>query len=139
MNFNVREPLHSEGFWLYRRLFALLMAADAARVIIRSPVLEPAAAVRVAAFLAIAYWLWFRIRTVFATKGGLELNVGGAVRLIAWRDVADIREMPWMTLQPSWHPKLYQVDLVGDESLDFVGRRNARAIVVKFVRADAEQ
>jgi hypothetical protein len=130
MSSEVGERLHSVVFQLYRRLFALLLAWDAARVLWNRE-LGLEVVLRAGAFLALSYWLWFRARTVFATKPGLELRLGVTVRKIAWQDVADVREMPWMTLHPPWYPKLYQVDLVGGEAFDFVGRRDARAIVIK--------
>src|SRR5882724_11012601 len=128
----VRQRLHSVVFHGYRRLFAVLLVADAGRVVRNllagtQPSLGPFdTLLHATAFSLLAYFLWFRCRTVFASEVGLELGYGTDVRLVPWKLVVSLREMPWMSLQPPWHPKLYQLDLVGGETIDFVGRRDVR-------------
>jgi len=130
-----RQRLHSVTFHWLRRVFALLLAADAVRVSLGlwSEALPGAGGLSVAlhagAFLLLAYYLWFRARLVFATARGIELVSGGTLRVVSWDNVIDLREMPWMTIHPPWYPKLYQLELRDGESLDFIGRRDARAVV----------
>lgn len=131
----MRRRLHSVGFFWLRRVFAVLLVTDAGRVVrdqwFESQAAEaPLVAVfHAGAFLLVAYLLWSRGKSVFATEVGLELGSGKELRLIPWGRVTDLREMPWMSLHPPWYPKRYQLDLADGESLDFVGRRDARAIV----------
>jgi len=130
----MRQRLHSLTFHWLRRVFAVLLAADALRASFdlwsewRVGAEALSAVLHVGTFLLLAFHLWFRGRTVFATDQGLELVAGGVVRVVPWPRL-DLREMPWMTLHPPWYPRLYQLDLPDGASLDFVGRRNAVAIV----------
>jgi hypothetical protein len=130
-----RQRLHSLTFHWLRRIFTVLLAADALRAsfsLWSEPLVGGKAlstVLHVGTFLLLALILWFRGRTVFATDDGLELVSGGVVRVVPWLSLVDLREMPWMTLHPPWYPKLYQLDLLDGESLDFIGRRNAVAIV----------
>jgi len=135
-----RRRLHSWTFRWQQRLFALMFLCDVYRVVRRVAaavsrhlllgLLEPT--LHVGALLLVAYLLWSRAKTVVATRAGLELRVGDRLRLIPWRQVFDLREMPRMTLQPPWLPRLYQLDLTSGEALDFVGVRRAREIVIEF-------
>jgi hypothetical protein len=130
-----RQRLHSLTFHWLRRTFAVLLAADALRACLglwsEPPVGWRALStvLHVGTFLLLALILWFRGRTVFATDYGLELVSGGVTRVVPWPRLIDLRETPWMTLHPPWYPKLYQLDLLDDESLDFIDRRNAVTIV----------
>jgi hypothetical protein len=134
-----RRRLHSVWFYWYGRIFAMLLAGDAVRVIARvwfqaEPVERLLSGVfHAIAFALLAYFLWTRGKTVIATDKGLELGLAGKVRVVPWERVASLREMPWMSLHPPWYPKLYQLDFSDGESLDFVGRRDARAIVSEWV------
>jgi hypothetical protein len=136
-----RVRLHSLSMLVLARVFALLLAASTVGV-----VQEQAAAVsRVGALRAIGEGalhvllialvvglLWFR-RRVIATRAGLEVAIGRKQRLIPWSRVIDVRELPWLRQNPPWHPKLWQVDLRGGESFDFIGIRRAREIVASFI------
>src|SRR4051812_23726083 len=105
-----RLRLHSLTFHWLRRLFAVLLAADALRTCIglwsERPVGWKAlsAVLHVGTFLLLALILWFRGRMVFATDDGLELVSGGVVRVVPWLSLVGLREMPWMTLHPPWYP-----------------------------------
>ena len=84
--------------------------------------------------LGLLVWLlWFR-RQVIATRAGLEVAKGKQRRLIPWSQVVDIRELPWLRQNPPWQPRMWQVDLLGGESVDFIGVRNAREIVASFIQ-----
>jgi hypothetical protein len=131
-----RRRLHSLAFLWFMRLFALLVVADASRVVhhlLFRTARTPSAAeglLQAGACLLLAYFLWFRARALFVTALGLEIRLGSSVRIIPWDDVIDLREVRWMTLQPRWHPRWFQIDLAGGEALEFVGRRDARQIVI---------
>ncbi len=135
----MRLRLHSLGFRWFMRLFGVLLAADATRVL-RLRLLGWSAtgggedALHVLAFALIAYLLCFRARSIHATDGGLEIRSGSRLRVIPWARVATLREVSWMSLHPPWYPKRYEVELMNGDVLEFVGRRDARK-VVESIRA----
>ena len=137
-----RIRLHSLSMLVLARVFAVLLAASMVRVVQE----QAGALARVGAaravgegvlhvlLLALLVWLlWFR-RQVIATRAGLEVAKGKQRRLIPWSQVVDIRELPWLRQNPPWQPRMWQVDLLGGESVDFIGVRNAREIVASFIQ-----
>ena len=98
------------------------------------------ASVHVAFVLAVACLLWFRPKAVVATEGGLAVGSGKRARLIPWKRVLDVQELPWIRLSPPWYPKMWQVELDDGERFDFCGVRKAHQIVIEFVkRSEARQ
>src|SRR6187549_334080 len=124
--------LHSRGFALFTRLGSLLLLLSVVPLVHSETLIE--ASIHVTLALALAWLLWFRSKTVVATKDGLALGSGKRLRLIPWSRVLDVRELPWIRVSPPWYPKMWQVDLDHDERFDFCGVRKAREIVIEFVR-----
>jgi hypothetical protein len=130
--------LHSRGFALFTRLASLLLLLSLLFLVRSESILE--ASIHVALVLALAWLLCFRSKSVVATKEGLAVGSGKRIRLIPWSRVLDVRELPWIRVSPPWYPKMWQVDLDGDERFDFCGVRKAREIVIEFVkRSEARQ
>jgi hypothetical protein len=129
------EPLHSAGFRWLMRLFAVLLAADAGRVVVHqgrhcSTVSSCTnALLHAGSCLLFAYFLWFREKRVFAASSGLIVRTGSFTRIVPWSDVVNWCEVRSMTWHPPWYPKRYVVDLRDDEAIEFVGRRDALKIV----------
>jgi hypothetical protein len=124
--------LHSRGFSLFTRLASLLLLGSLFPLLHSESVAE--GSIHLALVLALAWLLWFRSKTVVATKDGLVVRSGRHSRSIPWSRVLDIRELPWIRVSPPWYPKMWQVDLVDDERFDFCGVRRAREIVIEFVK-----
>ena len=138
-----RHRLHSLGYKWFARAFALLLCANSFRLYHRE--------VQVAAERGLTHALieglllalllglatlaaWTACPPVVATRAGLEVGNGKALRLIPWDRVHDVREMPWIRRSPPWYPKRFQVDLEGGEAFEFVGDRRSREIVLEFWR-----
>jgi hypothetical protein len=133
-----RCRLHSRGFALFTRMGALLLVLSLFPWLRSESIAE--ATIHVALVLVLAWLLWSRPKRVFATTSGLIVGAGKSFRHIPWSRVLDVRELPWLRFSPPWYPKLWQVDLEPDECFDFCGVRNAREIVVEFVkRSEARQ
>ena len=136
-----RIRLHSLSMLVLARVFAVLLAASMVRVVQEQAgaLARVGAARRRRGGLARAapgravWLLWFR-HQVIATRAGLEVAKGKQRRLIRWSQVVDIRELPWLRQNPPWQPRMWQVDLLGGESVDFIGVRNAREIVASFIQ-----
>lgn len=128
-----RYRLHSRGFALYTRLSALLLLLGVAQIPRFDVPLATGICMALALF-ALACVVWFRSQPVFATRGGIEVGAGRKRRLIPWSRVIDVREVPWIRFSPPWYPKMWQVDLDGDERFDFCGTRKARQIVIEYVK-----
>jgi hypothetical protein len=130
-----RRRLHSESFRWSARVFAVLLVADAGRVLHRQLFYAGTARsdlqafLQATAFVLVAYLLWFRTRTVLVAERGIVFRSGGSVRLIPWNDVVELREVSWMMVHPPWYPKAYELRLRSGEAIDFIGRRDAREIV----------
>jgi hypothetical protein len=135
-----RCRLHSLSFLLLARVFALLLGINIYQVV--GSAIEGApklglvrvlaeGTVHVALLTALISMLWFR-RTVVATAAGLEVGRGWQRRVIAWSHVVDVRELPWIRLNPPWYPKMWQVDAQHGKSFDFIGVRQAREIMTAF-------
>jgi hypothetical protein len=135
-----RCRLHSFSFLLFSRIFACLLVFCLYQYIVSAVeavpregllrVLVESAGV-VALFFAIICLLWSRPRVV-ATSAGLQITRGRKRRIVPWDQVFDIRELPWIRVNPPWYPKMWQVDFVKGRSLDFIGVRQAPAIVRAF-------
>lgn len=137
-----RHRLHSRSFCLYTRAFALLLVVGACQVMRYEA--APAAqrgtlsaigesTLHVLALLAVATYLWFRSKQVFATPAGLEVGSGKRLRVVPWSRVVDVREVPWIRFSLSWYPRMWQVDLDRNQRFDFCGTRRARDIVRQYV------
>ncbi len=130
-----RQRLHSQRFRWFARVFAVLLLADACRVLRRllfeygTARSDLEALLHATAFVLMAYLLAFRTRTVLVAERGIIFRSGRSVRLIPWNDVVELREVSWMMLHPPWYPKAYELQLRNGEAIDFIGRRNAREIV----------
>lgn len=135
-----RCRLHSLSFMLLSRIFAGLLVFGFYQYVLSAweavprvgpirVVVESAAVVSL--FVVIIFLLWSRPRVV-ATRAGLEVSQGRKRRLVRWDQVFDIREVPWIRVNPPWYPKMWQIDFVKGKSLDFIGVRQARAIVFAF-------
>jgi len=130
--------LHSRGFAVFTRLAALLLVFSLVPRLSSESLFE--AGVHVTLVVALAWLLWFRPKAVVATRAGLAVGSGERARLIPWSPVLDVREVPWIRVSPPWYPKMWQVDLDGDEHFDFCGVRKSREIVIEFVkRSEAGQ
>lgn len=137
------ERLHSRGFALSTKLTSLLVIVGLWRVLLSD--LVPAvlsgltratvdSAIHALLLLGLAVLLWSRSKPVIATPGGLVVGSGKKQRHIAWTRVIDVREVPWLRFSPPWYPLMWQVDLDRDERFDFCGVRNARDIVIEYVK-----
>ncbi len=124
--------LHSRTVTLLTRVFAVLLLLNLWPIVGAESLRE--ASVHGAVSLAFAWFLWFRPKPVVATPRGLAVGAGKRQRLIPWSRVLDVRELPWIRFSPPWYGKMWQVDLSDDERFDFCGVRNAREIVIEFVR-----
>ena len=138
-----RHRLHSRGFTLYTRGFALLLLIGVYQVVLYDiaraaqrgfPFAIVEGSVHVLSLLALAWFIWFRSKPVFATKDGLEVDAGKKRRLIPWSRVLDVREVPWIRFSLSWYPRMWQVDLDRNERFDFCGTRKAHEIVQDYVK-----
>ena len=127
-----RCRLHSRGFALFIRMGALLLVLSLFPSLRSESLVE--ASIHVALVLALAWLLWCRPKRVFATTSGLTVGAGKSFRHIPWSRVLDVRELPWLRVSPPWYPKLWQVDLEQGERFDFCGVRNAREVVVEFMK-----
>lgn len=124
--------LHSRGFTFFTRLASLFLVLSLFVRVRSESLLE--ASIHGALGLAVAWLLWSRSKSVIATNNGLAVRCGKHTRLIPWSRVLDVRELPWIRVNPPWYPKMWQVDLDNDERFDFCGVRNAREIVTEFVK-----
>ncbi|HYQ42503.1 MAG TPA: hypothetical protein VER11_11045 [Polyangiaceae bacterium] len=129
-----RCRLHSRSFVVFARVVSLLLLLSVFRLLRSDSIIE--ASVHALLALALAWLLWTRPKSIFATKHGLAIRSGKKTRLVPWASVLDVRELPWIRFNPPWYPKMWQVDLEGDERFDFCGVRNARQIVIAFVARD---
>ena len=127
--------LHSL-LWRYQmRIFALLLLADVGRVffqLTRRAWTAPGttnALLEAGAFLLLAYFLWFHSRTIFATDLGIEVHSHNSVRVISWDKISAVRELSLTWLDVPGYPKRFELDLANGDVLEFVGRRNARALM----------
>jgi hypothetical protein len=135
-----RCRLHSLSYALLARVFGGLLAVSAWQLSVSAleaaselGLARKAAAGAVGSALLAAALLLLRWRQrVFATPHGLEIQRGKQRRIVPWDKVFDIREQPWMTSSPPWYPKMWQVYFVEGSSFDFIGVRQARAIVRAF-------
>jgi len=127
-----QQRLHSRGYAVCKRLAALLVLLSLFRLGHSQSLVETA--VHASLAFALASLLWFRNPTVVATRSGLALGSGRRTRLIPWARVHDVRELPWIRVSPPWYPKMWQVDLSDGERFDFCGVRDARQIVIEFVK-----
>src|SRR6187431_171584 len=133
-----RCRLHSRGFGLFTRVGSLLLLLSLFPLMRSESIAE--ASIHVTLALALAWLLWFRSTRVYATTNGLAVGAGRSLRVIPWPRVLDIRELPWIRVSPPWYPKMWQVDLDGEQRFDFCGVRDAREIVIEFVkRSEARQ
>ena len=127
--------LHSLLWRCQMRVFALLLLADVGRVIYhlaRRASTAPSttnALLEAAAFLLLAYFLWFHSRTIFATEAGLEIHSRNSVRVITWDKITAVREQSMTWLDVPGYPKRFEVELANGDVLEFVGRRNARELM----------
>jgi hypothetical protein len=141
-----RQRLHSRLYAFFSRLFAVLLFAGAfqhlwyrltSRAEVGSGSESPSILPQLTAMVAVAIYIWFRPKPVYATQAGLEIGAGKKRRLIPWSQVLDIREMPAVRLSWFSNPSMWQVDLDRDEQFDFCGTPKARQIVRKYIaRAD---
>jgi len=127
-----RCRLHSRGFALFTRVGSLLLLLSLFPLLRSESIAE--AAIHVSLALALAWLLWFRSKRVYATSDGLSVGSGKSMQLIPWSRVLDVRELPWIRVSPPWYPKMWQVDLDGDQRFDFCGVRKTREIVIEFVK-----
>ncbi|MEP7052085.1 MAG: hypothetical protein ABJB12_17100 [Pseudomonadota bacterium] len=137
-----RHRLHSRLFALQARAFSVLLFGGAAQLLWYQ--VAPAARVEsgsmlaksialLIAIVALAWYVWQRPKSVFATKRGLEVGSGKKRRVIPWSRVLDVREMPSVRLSAFANPSRWQVDLDRDERFDFCGIAKARAIVKEYI------
>ena len=137
-----RYRLHSRFFAFYCRTFSVLLFGGACQLV--SYAVAPAVQSRdwqalvtgtlvVFAIVIVARYLWRRPKPIFATDAGLEIRSGKERRLIPWSCVLDVREMPSVRMQTFSRPRMWQVDLDGDERFDFCGTPDARKIVAEFI------
>lgn len=124
--------LHSRGFAVFSRLGALLLVLSLFPLVRSESLVE--ASIHITLVLALAWLLWFRSKSVVASNDGLILVSGKHERLIPWSRVLDVHELPWIRVSPPWYPKMWQVDLDHGERFDFCGVRQAREIVIDFVK-----
>jgi hypothetical protein len=130
--------LHSRGFALFTRLGSLLLLLSLFPLVHSETLIE--ASIHVTLVLVLTWLLWFRAKSVVATKDGLAVGSGKRVRLIPWSRVLDVRELPWIRLSPPWYSKMWQIDLDNGERFDFCGVRKTREIVIEFVsRSETRQ
>ena len=127
-----RCRLHSRGFALFTRLASGLLVLSLLPMVGGESLIETI--LHVGLVFALAWLLWFRSKPVFATRCGLAVGSGKRRQLIPWSRVLDVRELPWIRVSPPWYPRMWQVDLHGDQRFDFCGVRKAREIVIEFVR-----
>jgi hypothetical protein len=134
--------LHSRVFTIQCRIFSMLLLGCAFQLLD----LEMSRTGRGAALLSLAYtgllfvavlavaaYLWRRPKRIVATKEGLEVGTGKKQRVIPWSRVLDVRELPWVRVNPPWSPRMWQVDLDRGEHFDFCGTREARQIVRDYI------
>jgi hypothetical protein len=137
-----RSRLHSRSFAIYSRMFSLMLFFAAGQVLWGEAELAaqsgawPLVKVLLVCFgiLAVSRYLWIRPRPIFATKSGLLVGAGKKRRLIPWARVLDVREMPSVRMHPFSNPRMWQVDLDHDQRFDFCGVREAREIVIEYVK-----
>ena len=138
-----RERLHSLGFKIHARIFAVLLVGMLPQLAHRQTLVAAErgvaraiieGALLLALLVSAIFVVWSACPAVIATRAGLEVGRGQKLRIVPWDSVHDVREMPWIRMSPPWYPKRFQVDLVGGKAFEFVGVPNAREIVLEFWR-----